>query len=189
MDGDESLEIKALGSDIMNRSSWTALDSEGQATVQYQKDVCLAGHSFGGCTVVCSNAVHECFVRSLISQFSVLSEPSPLPSIPALPITKCLVYDPWLEPIPTPGPAFLIPTLSTSISSDPALPSTRSSYDAPTLVDTAPARDANRRPEILLVHSQTWTLWNDHFERLKGVLSDWDPNGRLVTLGVFHLPL
>jgi platelet-activating factor acetylhydrolase len=39
---------------------------------------------------------------------------------------------------------------------------------------------------MLVLNSDPFTLWKDHFERLKGVVEAWEPNGRRVlTLGEY----
>jgi len=61
-----------------------------------------------------------------------------------LPITHALVLDPWLEPLATPGPA-------------PHVEATRDS----------------RAPTILVINSEEFTLWKDHFDRLQDVVRTW----------------
>ncbi|OSX60109.1 hypothetical protein POSPLADRAFT_1047583 [Postia placenta MAD-698-R-SB12] len=61
-----------------------------------------------------------------------------------LPITHALVLDPWLEPLATPGPA----------------PHVEATRDA-------------RAPSILVLNSEEFTLWPDHFARLEGVVRAW----------------
>ncbi|KZO98201.1 hypothetical protein CALVIDRAFT_535777 [Calocera viscosa TUFC12733] len=55
-------------------------------TVRCDEDVVLSGHSFGGATI-----------------FHIISTPPP-PGHDDIPISKSLVLDPWLDPLPTPGP-------------------------------------------------------------------------------------
>ncbi|KZT13050.1 uncharacterized protein LAESUDRAFT_754072 [Laetiporus sulphureus 93-53] len=109
-------------------SSWTT------GRMQFSEDVDVVGHSFGGATVL-----------------SILSNPPPSLAFrdsfihpEALPITHALVLDPWLEPLPTPGPA----------------PNIEATRDACT-------------PHILVLNSEQFTLWTDHFARLQGVVSSW----------------
>ena len=88
-------------------------------------------------------------------QLSVLSNPPPaLPDsrdkerLEALPITHALVLDPWLEPLPSPGP---VPRVEVT-------------------------RDA-RAPQVLIINSEEFTLWRDHFARLQDVVREWrQPN-------------
>ncbi|KAJ7490431.1 platelet-activating factor acetylhydrolase, isoform II-domain-containing protein [Mycena galericulata] len=110
-------------------------------------DVALIGHSFGGCTAL-----------------SLVSTPPPS-SFPPIPISKVLLYDPWLEPLPLPGPT----PIMTSISER-------------TLADADDKREAHRE-ELLVINSQVFSLWKDHFTRLAGVVDAWEPQGRrLLTL-------
>jgi len=112
--------------------SWTA------GRVKLREKICIMGHSFGGSLVL-----------------SVLSNPPPiLPGtdreerLEALPLTHALVLDPWLEPLPTPGPT-------------PRVEATRDS----------------RAPQVLIINSEEFTLWRDHFARLQKVVHEWrQPN-------------
>lgn len=88
-------------------------------------------------------------------QLSVLSNPPPaLPGSPgdkrleALPLTHALVLDPWLEPLPSPGPA-------------PRVEATRGA----------------RASRVLIINSEEFTLWRDHFARLQGVVREWRQPG------------
>ncbi|EIN10831.1 hypothetical protein PUNSTDRAFT_112632 [Punctularia strigosozonata HHB-11173 SS5] len=108
-------------------------------------DFVLTGHSFGGATV-----------------FSVLSHPPPSPSIlssdgsdayQTLPIRSAVIQDPWLEPIPDPGPVPYQPRLGSSIAT----------------------------PKLLVLQSEGFTLWRTHFERLRKTVKHWK-GGRVLTL-------
>ncbi|KAH9844109.1 platelet-activating factor acetylhydrolase, isoform II-domain-containing protein [Rhodofomes roseus] len=112
--------------------SWTA------GRVKLREKISIMGHSFGGSLVL-----------------SVLSNPPPaVPGtdreerLEALPLTHALVLDPWLEPLPSPGPA-------------PRVEATR---------------DA-RAPQVLIINSEEFTLWRNHFARLLKVVHEWQqPN-------------
>ena len=58
------------------------------------------------------------------------------------------MLDPWLEPLPSPGPA-------------PRVDATR---------------DA-RAPRVLIINSEEFTLWRDHFARLQSVVREWRQPG------------
>ena len=68
----------------------------------------------------------------------VLSNPPPT-SMPKLPITKALLLDPWLAPLPQ--------------KDDPNL--------------------RKELPPALCVNSEGFTLWKDHFERLRSIMAHW----------------
>ncbi|KAK7060480.1 hypothetical protein VNI00_001245 [Paramarasmius palmivorus] len=121
----------------------------GQCPVRLD-EVCLAGHSFGGCTT-----------------FSVLSS-NPPEGFPRIPITQALIYDPWLEPLPSPGP---MPLSSSGIKTDPDSLSSKSTLSG-----------TETLPEMLVINSEGFTLWRDHFARLEDVVKKWGPESKLLTL-------
>ncbi|KAJ7638931.1 platelet-activating factor acetylhydrolase, isoform II-domain-containing protein [Roridomyces roridus] len=109
-------------------------------------NITLMGHSFGGCTVL-----------------SILSNPPPKGFSP-IPIKKVLLYDPWLDPLPTPGPS-PISSMSEATATD---------------VEKPPVE---QREEMLVINSQIFSLWTEHFTRLSSVVDAWEPQGRrLLTL-------
>ena len=84
----------------------------------------------------------------------MLSGPPPkLVDVSCIPILHCLVLDPWLEPLPSPGPE----------------PFT----DQPCEV---------RRPELMVVDAEGFILWKDHFKCIEGMVPAWS-GSVLVTLG------
>ncbi|KIJ20333.1 hypothetical protein PAXINDRAFT_96552, partial [Paxillus involutus ATCC 200175] len=107
-------------------SSWSSAGHE--KVIQCDENVVLVGHSFGGATVL-----------------SILSNDPP-DNEPSIPIHKALIFDPWLEPIPSPGP----------------LPHRR-------------LRE-HLLPRILVINSENFTLWKPHFERLTNVGESWGRN-------------
>lgn len=141
------------------------------------RDVDLAGHSFGGATVVGPPPISlpHLHTDAPYPQFSVLSNPPPTlqaRQFSAIPIVRAVALDPWLEPLPGPGPAPY---------------HVEASLGGPT--PRAP-------PQLLVLNSEYFTLWRDHFARLQDVLRAWDrasrehapaetrgePYARLVTL-------
>ncbi|EGO27802.1 hypothetical protein SERLADRAFT_447019 [Serpula lacrymans var. lacrymans S7.9] len=85
--------------------------------------------------------------------FSILSTDPPSSESTPIPVNKALILDPWIEPICSPGPS--------------PVPSPR---DRPL-------------PRLLVINSEGFTLWKDHFERLVGVVGVWEPAGRrLLTI-------
>ncbi|KAJ7094602.1 platelet-activating factor acetylhydrolase, isoform II-domain-containing protein [Mycena belliarum] len=143
--------LEAIDGADVDLGSW--VPSLGTPVVDCD-DVVLAGHSFGGCTTL-----------------SILT--SSMSEYPPLPVSKVLMYDPWLEPLPTPGPT---PTASFSaLSTLEGAPSTESEQKKPAT--------GRQLPQMLVINSQAFTLWNDHFTRLSGVVNAWEPQGRrLLTL-------
>ncbi|KAJ6628803.1 platelet-activating factor acetylhydrolase, isoform II-domain-containing protein [Mycena sp. CBHHK59/15] len=122
------------------------------------EDVTLAGHSFGGCTML-----------------SVLSSSSS-GTYPAMPVSKVILYDPWLEPLPTPGPTPIASISEATFISGPTDAS-------PHALESTKLRSRRPVEQMLVINSQVFTLWKDHFTRLKGVVDAWEPQGkRLLTL-------
>ncbi|KAF9464383.1 platelet-activating factor acetylhydrolase [Collybia nuda] len=136
IDGDLSVELETIEDSNIGRGSWSTLGPSGKRTVRHDENVTLAGHSFGGCTVL-----------------SILSTKPP-PQYQSIPVGNALILDPWLEPLPSPGPVPLIH-----------------------------AHDDNRLPRLLVMNSETFTLWKDHYSRLQDVVNMWEPQGqRIMTL-------
>ncbi|KAF8195710.1 platelet-activating factor acetylhydrolase, isoform II-domain-containing protein [Mycena galopus ATCC 62051] len=140
--------LEAIDGTRVDLRSWTP--ASGPALVNCD-DVALIGHSFGGCTAL-----------------SIVSSPPP-PAYAPIPISKVLLYDPWLEPLPSPGPA---PTSRTSSVSEPSSS------------ESAPLKPTDCPPEqMLVINSQVFSLWTMHFTRLTEVVKAWEPQGRrLLTL-------
>ncbi|KAG1755516.1 platelet-activating factor acetylhydrolase, isoform II-domain-containing protein [Suillus lakei] len=112
-------------------SSWSS-DDDTKA-VECEKDVLLAGHSFGGATV-----------------FTTLSTDPPADVSAPIPVHKALILDPWLEPIPSPGPCPL------------------------------PQGPGDALPQLLVISSENFSLWKTHFARLISVVQAWQPEKRRV---------
>ncbi|KAF5390728.1 hypothetical protein D9757_002652 [Collybiopsis confluens] len=130
------------------------------------ENICLAGHSFGGCTM-----------------FSILSSKPPAhPSghtYPRLPVRDTLIYDPWLEPLPSPGPT----PFTERVADDNA-----TLVDAQlneTLSHNGDSQALTSTPRLLVMNSEAFSLWRTHFERLKGVVTSWKSDAALVSLGSF----
>ncbi|KAF8631576.1 hypothetical protein AX15_002327 [Amanita polypyramis BW_CC] len=162
--GEEFSELVTLEGAAIH-DSWISMDSEtNQSPVKYYEDVTLMGHSFGGCTVL-----------------SVLSTSPPLEH-KHIPIAQMLVLDPWLEPLPTPG---LIPHLRPNSNGDATSSSSSSLED--TVIDNDPLSKAvaqeSKLPRILVINSETFTLWEEHFSRLQKLIKAWEPESKkLITL-------
>jgi len=126
-----------------------------------------------------------------LDQLSILSTRPPSPNYPPIPVTKALVFDPWLEPFADPGPTPLsAPTSYTSLHAgvDSAVDSAKSPPDGTVVRSENVLYDKAEGdpplPRMLVINSQVFTLWTDHFTRLRGVVERWEPQGRsLLTLG------
>ncbi|KAJ3739549.1 platelet-activating factor acetylhydrolase, isoform II-domain-containing protein [Lentinula detonsa] len=128
------------------------------------EDICLAGHSFGGCTIF----------SILSSKPPMISEAKPYPRIP---IRDTLILDPWLEPLPSPGPT---PVAAVGVvDNSAAVVSDRLNGNA--LNDMADNTGHNS-PRLLVINSEAFTLWTSHFERLAEVVKNWGTDTRLITL-------
>ena len=91
-----------------------------------------------------------------MEQLSILSS-APPENEPSMPVQKALILDPWLEPLPSPGP----------------VPHQRFKEE--------------HLPSILIINSEKFTLWKDHFERLIEVGKSWTEGGwELLTIGTFY---
>jgi len=91
--------------------------------------------------------------------FSLLSHPPPrleMYNIQPLPTKKVIVLDPWVEPFPAPGPK-------------------------PWRVGSN--MEATHTPELLILNSEGFTLWDVHFQQLQEIVKIWDSFGaKLYTL-------
>lgn len=123
--------LQSIDKKFIDWSSWSS-DGDTKA-VECEKDVLLAGHSFGGATV-----------------FTILSTDPPADVSAPIPIHKALILDPWLEPIPSPGPC------------------------------PPPQGPGDALPQLLVINSEKFSLWKDHFARLIGVVQAWEPQKRRV---------
>ncbi|KAI0796861.1 platelet-activating factor acetylhydrolase [Abortiporus biennis] len=114
-------------------NSWLKDTLDSSPKVNFQSNITLSGHSFGGATV-----------------FSILSQPPPTlheVAFDPLPVDHALVFDPWLDPLPSPGPSPL--ELKSSLS------------------------PSSNVPNLLVLNSEGYTLWEDHFNRLREIVHTW----------------
>jgi len=154
----DALEIDTIDGSPILIEGWTGVNGEGRPSINCDKDVILAGHSFGGCTML-----------------SILST-APAQGFGSIPVSKVVILDPWLEPLPSPGPTPFVrpegPGILTDIDciQEPLESSLTNKLDSP-------------HPRMLAINSETFTLWKDHFARLQEVVSGWEPHGgRILTL-------
>lgn len=113
--------------------SWCMAGNRPKA--ECEQDITLTGHSFGGATVL-----------------SVLSQPPPRledTQLGHIPCTRAITLDPWLEPLPSPGPTL---------------------YQ----IESSVADGRRETPLLLVLNSEAFTLWEDHFDRLKGIVESWN---------------
>lgn len=82
-------------------------------------------------------------------QFTILSTDPPAGVSAPIPVHKALILDPWLEPIPSPGPR-------------------------------PPQGPGDVLPQLLVINSEKFSLWKDHFARLIGVVQAWEPEKRRI---------
>lgn len=54
LQNDFDLELDTMDGSAYPRKSWVQSNVSGKPSVNFASDITLAGHSFGGCTVVCS---------------------------------------------------------------------------------------------------------------------------------------
>jgi platelet-activating factor acetylhydrolase len=164
----DEMALRFSGADQnINLESW-------RSAVNCQNNVVLMGHSFGGTTVVSHlSNFDEWYLIRLFQKFSMLSTPSPSREYPPIPLNKAIALDPWLGPLPEPGP---IPYDHFRRCSNSSV----SSHE----MNALDHRRGLSQPELLVINSEGFTFWNEHFVRLKSVMKEWAPNGRrLLTIG------
>jgi len=107
----------------------------------------------------------------------------PLEGFSRIPVERTIILDPWLEPLPSPGPIPLgsnpssrITTAEEAVNSEAMVISSR---------ENDPAALEVSHPRMLVINSETFTLWKDHYARLQEVVAGWEPHGgKILTLGM-----
>lgn len=86
-----------------------------------------------------------------------------------------VILDPWLEPLPIPGPAPFTAAPPSSAGTTLEEDINSSIYSAASNV----VKDIETKPHprILVINSETFTIWKDHYARLQEVVAQWEPNG------------
>ncbi|KAF8663408.1 hypothetical protein AX16_000980 [Volvariella volvacea WC 439] len=163
LQNDPEVEIELIDGEHLETKGWSVLDELSQSPpVRWDDQVGLAGHSFGGCTML-----------------SILSSHPPQ-EYSRIPVSHALVLDPWLEPLPTPGPV-PISTLQQKPNANIQLNSLSDKT-----FDDQPLLNEGKRlglPRMFVLNSEVFSVWKDHFQRLKEVVEAWEPaGGRIVTL-------
>lgn len=136
----------------------------------------LTGHSFGGATAL-----------------AVLNSPPPTGFSGKLPIGKMLLLDPWLDPLALPGP---VPDSSSTRERGSEEVEGETEEEVESEVQGAMAQtqariqaqdadaDEGLRPEntetkittlppLAVMNSERFTLWDEHFTKLRGVADRW----------------
>jgi platelet-activating factor acetylhydrolase len=100
-----------------------------------------------------------------------------------MPISKVIILDPWLDPLPTPGPAPYAP----SGKLHEVLPSVEAPVQL-SLGGVAHPHDSELslktplkgHPKMFVINSEGFTLWKDHYARLQEIMATWEPQGRRI---------
>ncbi|PPQ65961.1 hypothetical protein CVT26_010723 [Gymnopilus dilepis] len=165
LENDPTLELTVIDDTPFDKGSWLARNDFDQPIVRYSDGVSLTGHSFGGCTVL-----------SLLST-------RPLEGYDAIPVERAIVLDPWLEPLPSPGPSPLTLDAASKISKqENSVGSSMAAADG-ALPDIRQLKTNVDHPSMLVINSETFTLWKDHYARLQEVVAGWEPQGdRILTI-------
>jgi len=99
-----------------------------------------------------------------------------------MPVTNALVLDPWLEPLPLPGPFPICP--------GPIVESVPKSATCSLDLDKSNIRNQldTCLPRVMVLNSETFTLWRNHYERLQDVVRGWEPHApRIITLSECYM--
>ncbi|KAK0468154.1 platelet-activating factor acetylhydrolase, isoform II-domain-containing protein [Desarmillaria tabescens] len=94
--------------------------------------------------------------------FHILSTEHPEWAAP-IPVTNTLIFDPWLDPLPFPSPG-------------------RPSEDPKVICFEDAMKRKISLPRLLVINSEKFTLWKEHFERLENIVRSWGADGSLLTL-------
>ncbi|KAG2013287.1 hypothetical protein CC2G_010216 [Coprinopsis cinerea AmutBmut pab1-1] len=158
---DPEVRMDIIDGSEFKRKSWGLDDVTGKPFVDCDKDVVLAGHSFGGCTVL-----------------SILSS-EPTQEYTPIPVSRAVILDPWLEPLPAPGPVPVSTKGNGKNATNVEVDSVKSTLEENDIF----ASDTVAHPRMLVINSETFTLWKDHFARLEEIVKGWEPEGgRIATL-------
>ena len=75
---------------------------------------------------------------------------------------------------------------SPQASVDEAVGSVKSTLEENSIVERLSGDDAvSPHPRMLVINSETFTVWKDHFARLQEVVKGWEPEEKsIITLGL-----
>lgn len=98
-----------------------------------------------------------------------------------------VILDPWLEPLPSPSPV-PIGKITPSPNGTVTDASIRSSLEKTVALASQTAgieTDTHiSHPRMLVINSETFTLWKDHYARLQEIVAGWEPEGgKIMTIG------
>ncbi|KAF9006574.1 platelet-activating factor acetylhydrolase, isoform II-domain-containing protein [Cyathus striatus] len=145
--------------------SWLDVMNTGESIVRFQSNVTFAGHSFGGCTIL----------SMLLTK--------PMDDYVPIPIDHVVLLDPWLEPFSYPRPAPLTTNPQTTSNVESLAESLEGGDSGNTMnTETSTPKLLSSMP-MLVLNSETFTVWKDHFERLENIVHLWGPSGgKILTL-------
>lgn len=105
-----------------------------------------------------------------------------------IPVERTIILDPWLEPLPSPGPVPLGSSPSSRINAAEEVVNSEAMVISSRENDLAALEVSH--PRMLVINSETFTLWKDHYARLQEVVAGWEPHGgKILTLGMVLTPL
>jgi len=109
----------------------------------------------------------------------------PLDGFSRIPVERTIILDPWLEPLPLPGPVPLGNTPSSSITAAEGVVKSEEATVISQHENVLATLEVSTHPRMLVINSETFTLWKDHYARLQEVVAGWEPRGgRTLTLGM-----
>ena len=117
----------------------------------------------------------------------MLSTP-PLEGFSRIPVERTIILDPWLEPLPSPDPAPLGSSPSSRVTAKEVVNSEEALVISSDENDLATLQVSH--PRMLVINSEKFTLWKDHYARLQEVVAGWEPQGgKILTIGMIPISL
>lgn len=110
---------------------------------------------------------------------------SPLEGFSRIPVERTIILDPWLEPLPSPGPVPLGSSPSSCITVGEEVVKSEEATVISSHENDLATPEVSTHPRMLVMNSETFTLWKDHYARLQEVVAGWEPHGgKILTLGI-----